>query len=149
MVILVTGGAGYIGSKLIRELASNPKLKGATVRVLDNMLRERYVTLMDLPVKGHFEFMEGDIRKEDDLKAAFRDVDMVVDLAGITNAPLSFERKELTFEVNVNGGRKVVECAVRFGVEKFVYSATTSVYAATKGVVDETYNSKPISPYLE
>jgi|SRR5438552_83547 len=149
MVILVTGGAGYIGSKLIRELASNPKLKGATVRVLDNMLRERYVTLMDLPVKGHFEFMEGDIRKEDDLKAAFRDVDMVVDLAGITNAPLSFERKELTFEVNVNGGRKVLDHAINSGVEKYVYSSTASVYGPTGGVVDEKYVCKPISPYGE
>ena len=149
MVILVTGGAGYIGSKLIRELASNPKFQGATVRVLDNMLRERYVTIMDLPREGHFEFIEGDIRKDDDLKAAFRDVDMVVDLAGITNAPLSFERKEMTFDVNVKGGRKVLDHAINSGVEKYVYSSTASVYGPTGGVVDEKYTCKPISPYAE
>ncbi len=149
MVILVTGGAGYIGSKLIRELASNPKLQGATVRVLDNMLRERYVAMMDLPREGHFEFIEGDIRKDDDLKAAFRDVEMVVDLAGITNAPLSFERKELTFEVNVKGGRKVLDHAINSEVEKYVYSSTASVYGPTGGVVDEKYACKPISPYGE
>jgi UDP-glucose 4-epimerase len=149
MVILVTGGAGYIGSRLMRDLASNPKLEGATIRVLDNMLRERYVAIMDLPRDGHFEFLEGDIRKEDDLKVAFRDVDMVVDLAGITNAPLSFERKELTFDVNVNGSGKVLQHAVKGGVEKYVYSSTASVYGPTGGMVDETYACKPISPYGE
>src|SRR2546428_1309501 len=149
MVVLVTGGAGYVGSKLIRELASNPKLEGATVRILDNMLRERYVAIMDLPREGHFEFLEGDIRKDGDLKAAFRDVDIVVDLAGITNAPLSFERKELTFDVNVRGGRKVLDNAVKSGVEKYVYSSTASVYGPTTGLVDEKYCCKPISPYGE
>jgi UDP-glucose 4-epimerase len=149
MVVLVTGGAGYIGSKLIRDLAAHQKFSGNTIRVIDNMLRERYVAIMDLPKGGHFEFLEGDVRKDDDLKRAFQDVEMVVDLAGITNAPLSFERKELTFEVNVNGGKKVVEHAVNSGVERFVYSSTASVYGPTTGVVDETYPCKPISPYGE
>jgi UDP-glucose 4-epimerase len=149
MVVLVTGGAGYIGSKLIRDLSVNPEFDGRTIRVLDSMLRERYVSIMDLPREGHFEFLEGDIRNEGDLKKAFVDVDMVVDLAGITNAPLSFERKELTFDVNVNGGRKVVENAVNAGVEKYVYSSTASVYGPTKGVVGEDYACKPISPYGE
>jgi len=149
MVVLVTGGAGYIGSRLIRELAAKKEFKGTTIRVIDNMLRERYVAIMDLPKEGRFEFLEGDVRKDDDLKRAFRDVNMVVDLAGITNAPLSFERRELTFDVNVSGGKKVVEHAVKTGVEKFVYSSTASVYGPTTGVVDEKYHCKPISPYGE
>jgi UDP-glucose 4-epimerase len=149
VVILVTGGCGYIGSKLIRDLATDEKLAGSTIRILDSMLRERYVAIMDLPSQGDYEFLEGDIRKEDDLDKAFRDVDTVVDLAGITNAPLSFERKELTFEVNVSGGRKVVDYAVKRGVERFIYSSTASVYGPTKGVVDETVQCKPISPYGE
>src|SRR5881397_1220359 len=124
LTILVTGGCGYIGSKLIRDLASEEKLAGATIRVLDNMLRERYVSLMDLPAKGNYEFIEGDIRKEDDLKKAFQDVEMVIDLAGITNAPISFERKDFTFDVNVTGGQKVVDHAVKAGVKRFVYSST-------------------------
>src|SRR3989442_4629245 len=107
LTILVTGGCGYIGSKLIRHLASEEKLAGATIRVLDNMLRERYVSLMDLPANGNYEFIEGDIREEDDLKKAFQDVDMVIDLAGITNAPISFERKDLTFDVNERSEQKV------------------------------------------
>jgi UDP-glucose 4-epimerase len=145
----VTGGCGYIGSKLIRDLASDEKFAGDTIRILDNMVRERYVALMDLPPQGHYEFMEGDIRKDDDLVKVFRDVDAVIDLAGITNAPVSFERKDLTFDVNVNGGQKVVDFAVKTGVERFVYSSTASVYGPTKGVVDENSPCKPISPYGE
>ncbi len=149
MVILVTGGCGYIGSRLMRDLASNRKFGGSTVRVIDNMMRERYVAIMDLSPDGRFEFIEGDIRKDDDLKRAFQDVDMVVDLAGITNAPLSFERKDLTFDVNVNGGRKVVDYALKASVKKLVYSSTASVYGPTTGVVNEKYPCKPISPYGE
>src|SRR5205807_6032376 len=122
---------------------------GGTIRVIDNMMRERYVAIMDLPLDGRFEFMEGDIRNDEDLKRAFQDVDMVVDLAGITNAPLSFERKDLTFDVNVNGGRKVVDYALKYEVEKFVYSSTASVYGPTKGIVNESFPCKPISPYGE
>src|SRR5437867_9071008 len=146
MVILVTGGCGYIGSKLIRDLASDEGMAGRTIRVMDNMMRERYVALMNLSRGIDFEFLEGDIRNENDLKRAFRDVDMVVDLAGVTNAPMSFERKELTFDINVNGGRKVVEQAVGCGVRRFVYSSTASVYGPTRGIVDENYPCKPISP---
>ena len=149
LTILVTGGCGYIGSKLIRDLATDEKFAGTTVRILDNMLRERYVSLMDLPASGKYEFIEGDIRKDDDLKRSFQDVDTVIDLAGITNAPISFERKDLTFDVNVNGGQKVVDHAVKAGVKRFVYSSTASVYGPTKGVVDETVECKPISPYGE
>lgn len=149
MVVLVTGGCGYIGSLLIRDLVSDPRFSGDTVRVLDNMMRERYVSLLDLPTRGIYEFVEGDIRKDDDLRRALHDVETVIDLAGITNAPLSFERKELTIDVNVNGGRKVVEHAVRAEVDRFVYSSTASVYGPTKGLVDEGYPCKPISPYAE
>src|SRR6266566_4150371 len=119
MVVLVTGGCGYIGSKLIRDLASNRKFVGSTVRVIDNMMRERYIAIMDLPPDGRFEFIEGDIRKDDDLKRAFQDVDMVVDLA------------------------------LKVSVKKLVYSSTASVYGPTTGVVNETYPCKPISPYGE
>jgi UDP-glucose 4-epimerase len=149
MTILVTGGCGYIGSRLLRDLAADVKLSGSTIRILDSMLKERYVSLMDLPPTGQFEFIEGDIRKDDDLRKAFQDVEMVVDLAGITNAPLSFDRKDLTFDVNVNGGRKMVEHALKEGVERFVYSSTASVYGPTRGMVDETFPCRPISPYGE
>ncbi|VVC03251.1 ADP-L-glycero-D-manno-heptose-6-epimerase [Candidatus Burarchaeum australiense] len=146
MVVLVTGGAGYIGSELIREMSRDKRFAGETIRILDNMFRERYVSLWNLPREAHYEFIEGDIRKKEDVAKAMKDVTLVYDLAGITNAPLSFEREELTRQVNYEGAKVVMEAAAKAGAE-LIYSSTASVYGPTKGVVDETYDCKPVSPY--
>lgn len=148
MSVLVTGGAGYIGSQLIRDLPLSRDFKGRTIRILDNMFRERYVSIMNLPAGVKYEFIEGDIRKDEDLKAAFKDVEVVFDLAGITNAPLSFERKELTMDVNYEGWKKILTYAIKNDV-KFVYASSASVYGSTEGLVDEDYDCKPASPYGE
>lgn len=147
MVILVTGGCGYIGSQLIRNLPE--KFKGETIRIIDNMMRERFVSLWDLPRECKYEFIEGDIRNEDDLKKALKDVDMVFDLAGITNAPLSFKRKDLTMDVNVGGVKKILDECLKNNIKKYVYTSSASVYGPTPNEVNETFNCKPASPYGE
>ena len=149
MVVLVTGGAGYLGSQLIREIPKMPAFKGDVVRVLDSMLRERYVTLWNLPTGVRYQFLEGDIRQEDSLRQALRDVEAVFSLSDITNAPLSFERKELTWETNHKGVLSLFDQAVRAGVRKFVYTSTCSVYGPTTGLVTEEAECKPASPYGE
>jgi UDP-glucose 4-epimerase len=146
MVVLVTGGAGYIGSELIREMPKSDKFKGETIRILDNMFRERYVSLWNLPREAKYEFIEGDIRKKEDVAKAMKDATVVYDLAGITNAPLSFEREQLTKEVNYGGAMVVLEASQKADAE-LIYASTASVYGPTKGVVDETYDCKPVSPY--
>jgi len=146
MVVLITGGAGYLGSELMRELPKDKRFAGTTIRVLDNMFRERYVSLWNLPKDAKYEMMEGDIRNKEDVKKAMQDVEIVYDLAGITNAPLSFEREELTKEVNYGGALVVLKEALNKGAE-LIYSSTASVYGPTEGVVDETFECKPVSPY--
>ena len=146
MVVLITGGAGYIGSWLMREMPKDPRFKGETIRILDNMFRERYVSLWSLPREARYEFLEGDIRKKENVAKAMKDVTLVYDLAGITNAPLSFEREELTKQVNYEGAKVVMEAAAKADAE-LIYSSTASVYGPTNGVVDETYGCKPVSPY--
>jgi len=145
MVLLVTGGAGYIGSELIRELAK--KFPNETIRVLDNMIKERYVTFWDL--EGNFELIEGDTTNEDDLKRAMKDVDTIFDLAGITNAPFSFEKKQLTMDINVGGVKKTLKVAMDNGVKKYIYSGTASVYGSASEPVKEDFDCKPQSPYGE
>src|SRR3989442_14111882 len=149
MVVLVTGGAGYLGSQLIREIPKMPAFKGDVVRVLDSMLRERYVTLWNLPTGVRYQFLEGDIRQEDSLRQALRDVEAVFSLSDITNAPLSFERKELTWETNHKGVLNLFSRALDANVRKFVYTSTCSVYGPTDGIVTEDAECKPASPYGE
>jgi UDP-glucose 4-epimerase len=149
MTILVTGGAGYLGSALIRRLPKMDAFRGETVRVLDNMFRERYVSLWDLPPKAHYEFLEGDVREAKDVRKALADVEIVFSLSDITNAPVSFERKDLTWETNHKGVLNLFNESVHAGVTKFVYTSTCSVYGPTDGVVDETAVCHPVSPYAE
>ncbi len=146
MTILITGGTGYLGSLLIEELAKSKKYRSEKIRILDNMFRERYVTLWNLQKGTQYELIEGDIKKKEDVERAFEGVDLVFDLAGITNAPFSFERKELTMEVNVGGAKNVIEAAIKRNA-KLIYSSSASVYGPTKGIVDENYECKPVSPY--
>lgn len=147
MVILVTGGAGYIGSLLVQEISKHEAFQGETIRILDNMFRERYVTLWSLPSDMKFEFLEGDIVKDEDVKRAMKDVHLVFHLAAITNAPLSFEREELTEQVNLIGTKNVLKYALKNNVERIVYSSTASVYGPVEGIVKEDHECKPESPY--
>lgn len=149
MVVLVTGGAGYLGSQWIREVPKVKAFAGMAVRVLDNMLRERYVSLWNLPAGVRYEFLEGDVRNPDDVRKALADVEAVFSLSDLTNAPLSFERKDLTWETNHKGVLNLFEQSVRKGVRKFVYTSTCSVYGPTSGVVTEDAECKPASPYGE
>ena len=149
MTVLVSGGTGYLGSQLIRDLPKMAAFKGETIRIMDNMFRERYVSLWNLPRGPKYEFFEGDVRKEEDVRDAVRDVNVVFSLSDITNAPVSFERQALTWEVNHNGALNLFEHAIKGGVRKFVYTSTCSVYGPTEGVVTEDAECKPVSPYAE
>lgn len=141
--ILVCGGAGYIGSLLIRELAKYHK----RIMVLDNLSRGTYISLMDLPKETKYTFIEGDTRNPEDVARALKGVDTVIDLAGVTNAPKSFEQRELTKDVNYNGLKNLVQESIRRKVKNYIYASSCSVYGVTTGIVDETYKGKPESPY--
>ncbi len=142
---LVTGGCGYIGSELIRKLPE----KFENIRIIDNMMRERYVSLWELPNSAKYEFVEGDIRNEKDVRKSMEDVEVLIDLAGITNAPLSFKRRDLTMDVNVGGVKNLIKAALDSNIKQYIYSSSASVYGPTGGEVDESYDCKPVSPYGE
>ncbi len=146
MNFLILGGCGYLGSLLIREYlpVEFPK---SLIRIYDNMFKDRFITLMDLPKGVTFEMVEGDVRDPKMLERAFDGIDVAIYQADITNAPLSFERKELTEAVNYHGAMNAFHQAVKNKIKKFIYTSSASVYGPTTGVVDENFECKPVSPY--
>lgn len=149
MTVLVTGGLGYLGSRLIREIPDHPVTAGEKIRILDNLRQPRFHSLWDLPVYANYEFIEGDIRDEEVVREAMTDVDTVFHLAAITNAPETFDIPKETWEVNYDAALTVFEAARDEGVNEFVNAVTCSVYGRTKAEIDETFDADPESPYGE
>ena len=146
--LLVTGGLGHIGSKLIREYAKRDDID--LIRILDNFLVQRYCSLFNLPNTKKYEFIEGDIMNDEDLKRAMKDIDIVIHLASITDAPSTISKPQETERINFEGTKKVLDSAISFNVKKFLFPSSTSVYGETEGIVDETFqNFKPSTPYAE
>lgn len=152
MKILVTGGLGHIGSKLIREYIKREDVE--VVRVLDNMLVQRYCSLFDLPeISGkRYEFIQGDILNVEEIRKAVKDIDIVIHLAGITDAPSTIDKPEATFKSNFDGAWNVLTASMNADIKKFLFPSTTSVYGEAEGIVDENSSEevyKPASPYAE
>jgi UDP-glucose 4-epimerase len=149
MTVLVTGGLGYIGSRLIREIPDHPKYSEEEIRILDNYRQPRFHSLWDLPSYAEYSFIEGDIRSEEIVREAMEDVDTVFHLAAITNAPETFDIPEKTWEVNYEGALSVFEVARDEGVDEFVNAVTCSVYGTTEEEITEDFDCDPESPYGE
>jgi UDP-glucose 4-epimerase len=122
--VLVTGGAGLIGSTLVDQLIDQ---KVAAIRVLDNFDRGRLPNLSEALARFPVEIIQGDIRNIQTVTAATRDCDLVFHLAAIRITQCA-EQPRLALEVLVDGTFNVVEAAVAAGVKKFVFSSSASVY---------------------
>jgi len=145
--VLVTGGAGYIGSVLVKLLLD----RGYFVRVMDNLSfgGEAIVELLN---NNNFDFVKGDIRNIDNLKLAMKDIDFVAHLASIVGDPACAIEPDLTRDINVNGAKLTYEIANEMGVSKFVFASTCSNYGKMEDsnvFVDETSELKPVSLYAE
>ena len=145
---LVTGGLGHIGSKLVREYAKRDDIE--LIRIMDNFLVQRYCSLFNLPNGKRYEFIEGDIMNDGDLKKAMKDIDIVIHLASITDAPSTISKPQETERVNFEGTKKALDAAISAGVKKFLFPSSTSVYGEAEGIVDEEFKDfKPSTPYAE
>ena len=145
--VLVTGGAGYIGSVLVRLLVN----KGYKVRVLDN-LKFGGDSLVELLNNENFEFVKGDIRNKKDVEVVMKDIDVVAHLAAIVGDPACAKEPYLAKEVNLQGSKLVYNIANENKVKKFIFASTCSNYGKMKNsdeYVDETSELKPVSLYAE
>jgi UDP-glucose 4-epimerase len=145
-VILVTGGAGYIGSQLIRDFAAHSEFRASTIRIYDNLQRNNYAALMDLPAGMHYEFIEGDILDRFTLRDALQGVHTVIHLAAIVTTPISFDHPSWTHQVNHWGTATVVDEALTAGAQRLIYACSSSVYGPG-GAFREEDVCTPIGPY--
>lgn len=143
--LLVTGGCGYFGSQLIRELAAwlPPP---STVRILDNLQQGQIRALMDLPKGVTYEFIEGDILDPSVLRLALRGCDAVIHLAGLVRTPLNFDHPAWLEQINHWGSAQLVEACLATGVSRLVFTSTSAVYGAG-GPHDEGSLCRPTGPY--
>jgi len=138
--ILVTGGAGFVGSNLVKKLVD----QGYDVTVLDNLSKGRLSYLDGLDV----DFVEADIRDPKSCEAAFSKVKRVVHLAAYGSVVESVDDPRANFEMNVLGTFNVLNLAVQAGVEKLVFSSTGgALIGNATPPVSEASLPKPISPY--
>lgn len=147
MKVLVTGGAGYIGSVLVRQLLA----KGYQVRALDS-LKFGGEALYDVMLDPDFEFMKGDIRVAADVDKALQGVDAVAHLAAIVGDPACKKFSEEANQTNWEGSVALFNAAEKAGVKSFVFASTCSNYGKMPdpdSFVVETSELNPVSLYAE
>lgn len=138
---LVTGGAGFIGTNLVKELVT----KGHQVVVLDNYAGGKKP---ERAIPGA-SYVEGDIRNDVDLDRVCAGVEGIFHLAALPRITYSVENPWLTHDVNVNGTLKVLLAAVRHKVKRVVFSSSSSTYGAEKPELlkEDSFMKRPLSPY--
>jgi len=151
MKILVTGGAGFIGSNFVRRTLHDayPGLEGADVVVLDALTYsgnlDNLASVADSP---RFTFVHGDIRDAALLDTLFPTVDAVVHFAAESHVDRSVRDASIFVETNVLGTQKLLDAALRSGLKRFVHVSTDEVYGSiAEGSWDEERPLEPNSPY--
>ncbi len=139
---LVTGGAGFIGSNIVRTLAA----RNESVRVLDNFCEGKRENLADL--LSRVEVIEGDIRDTAAVEKAVQGVDYVLHQAALRSVPKSFLNPVETTEVNVTGTLQVLLASAKQKVKRLVFASSSSVYGNTDRMPQQEEDPlAPISPY--
>lgn len=146
MKILITGGAGFIGSNLCESLLSD----GHQVICLDNLSTGHIENIEPLLANypNHFSFIKGDIRSIDDCKLALNGVDYVLHEAALGSVPRSIKDPITSNEVNISGFLNMLVASRDAGVKRFVFAASSSTYGDSQSLpkVEEVIGS-PLSPY--
>jgi UDP-glucose 4-epimerase len=142
--VLVTGGAGFVGSHVVEGLVS----AGCRVTVLDNLSTGKLGNIDESLRTGGARFVEGDVLDLKVVEECVEGVDAVIHLAGVASVPLSVENPALTYKTNVNGTLNLLNSCVRAKVGRFVFASSCAVYGEPRRLpVKESYVTRPVSPY--
>jgi UDP-glucose 4-epimerase len=142
--ILVTGGAGFIGSHLVERLLA----EGYHVEVIDDMSTGRLENLSDVWQNKRLHFTFGDIRNPQLVKICLRDVETVIHLAAMESVKKSIDEPQATHDVNATGTLSLLKASSEARVRKFVFASSSGVYGdAHQLPINENQAVDPLSPY--
>lgn len=144
MRILITGGAGFIGSNFVHYMANNYDYE---ITVLDKLTyagnKDNLKEILD-----KIRFIKGDIGKEEDVKTAMEDCDLVVNFAAETHVDRSIKDPSIFVKTDVIGTYNLLECVRKYDVERYLQISTDEVYGSIEnGSFSEESNIDPSSPY--
>jgi UDP-glucose 4-epimerase len=142
--VLVTGGAGFIGSHLVDKLAE----LNHEVTILDNLYTGRMENIEKHMQNKNVHFVKGDIRNFKSVKECVNNVDAVFNLAAIISVPLSIKNPLLTNDVNVAGTMNLLKASLDSNIKRFIQASSAAIYGDAKILpVREDFAPKPLSPY--
>jgi UDP-glucose 4-epimerase len=140
MKYLITGGAGFIGSHIANTLLNT----GKEVRIFDNFSSGKRENLAGLDV----EIIEGDLRNDDDINKAVKNIDIIFHEAAFVSVPESMEKPQECLDINVSGTSKLFESARRSGVKRVVVASSAAVYGDSEAYpLSEDTPLQQLSPY--
>jgi nucleoside-diphosphate-sugar epimerase len=140
--VLVIGGAGYLGSVLVRTLLERVE----HVTVMDAFLFGEE-GIRDIAEDPRIDVVRGDLRDLEAIVRACRDADAVVHLGGLVGDPACALDRQLTIDVNLEATRTIVRAARGLGVQRFVFASSCSVYGSSDDLLDEDSPLEPVSLY--
>ena len=142
--VLVTGGAGFIGSNIVKTLLE----KGAEVRVLDNFATGKRENIASFKKNRNFELIEGDLRSYSIVRKAVKGVDFVLHQGALPSVSRSIDDPTTTNNVNILGTLNILGAAKEFKVRRVIYASSSSIYGDSK-VLPKTEDMplNPLSPY--
>lgn len=146
-MILVTGGAGYVGSHLVMALLEQNK----DVIVIDSLELGHIETIETLKQYGNLKFIKGNLKNIDDIRGAFmlnKDIEAVVHFAAYSQVAESIKNPQKYYYNNVYGTLNLLNAMLEFGVKKIVFSSTAAIYGEPVYTpIDEKHPQIPINPY--
>ncbi len=142
--VLVTGGAGFIGSNIIEKIIE----QNNNVICLDDLSTGKIENIEPFLKKKNFTFIKDDIRDNDVCHEACKDIDIVLHQAALGSVPRSINDPQTTNSVNIDGFLNIITAAKNNKVKRFVYAASSSTYGDSKNIPKvEDIIGKPLSPY--
>ena len=142
--MLITGGAGYVGSVLTNKLVT----KNFDIKVIDSLVFGDD-GISDLKQNKKIEFFNIDIRETEKMKEILKNVDCVVHLAAIVGEPLCKKIPEAAKQINEFATKNLVLLCKKYNVKRFIFASTCSNYGSSLEMVDETSSVQPLSLYSE